>query len=230
MYLYAGVSQSQCATISIENNIITSQYYYGLYLYYTDAEVNNNIISTYSSSSTSWYGIYSYYGHSNFRNNKVHSIARTLTTGYGMNIYYLNNSATSYVEITNNEIILKSTGANYGMYIGYPHKVNIIHNSIYQNATGAVRGLYFANGTSTYQDNTIKNNNIVITSSDAGAYPIYFSSGTYIGPTYFKTDYNNYYSAGGSVAYIAVPITTLPALQTSTQGDMNSVIVNPVIL
>ncbi len=230
VYLYAGVSQSQCATISIENNIITSQYYYGLYLYYTDAEVNNNIISTYSSSSTSWYGIYSYYGHSNFRNNKVHSIARTLTAGYGMNIYYLNSSATSYVEITNNEIILKSTGANYGMYIGYPHKVNIIHNSIYQNATGAVRGLYLVNGSSTYQDNTIKNNNIVITSSDAGAYPIYFSSGTYIGPTYFKTDYNNYYSAGGSVAYIAVPITTLPALQTSTQGDMNSVIVNPVFV
>ena len=35
---------------------------------------------------------------------------------------------------------------------------------------GAVRGLYFANGTSTYQDNTIKNNNIVITGIKPNGY------------------------------------------------------------
>ena len=230
VYVYAGSSQTACGYITIDSNIMTDSYYYGLYTYYANGNIDNNLIKTYSSSSTSWCGIYNYYGHLNIRNNKIHSIARTLSSGYGLYSTYHNSSVDSEVDIINNEIILKSTGTNRGMYFQYTHRTNIIHNSIYLNSTGGAYGVYFTNSTSTtsYYGNVVKNNNIVVTSTNAAAAALYLGNISNASPSVFVLDYNNYYAGSGVVSNIAnVLQRSIPDQQTMTGQDANSVVVYP---
>ena len=226
VYLYGGTGTSAFGDLYIDSNIITNQYYYGNYYYYTHLSFNYNEVSTSSSASTSWYGIYMYYVNPQITCNRILSMNRILSGGYGMYSYYANvYSSRGDVHVINNEIHMKSTGSNSGMYFYYANSLYILHNSIYGQATGGARGIYVGQSTS-YTNMVIRNNNIVITGTSTTAYPMYIATTTYCMPPYMTIDYNNYYH-NTNIGYAGGAKTTLSAWQAVTQQDVNSVKVNP---
>ena len=225
VYLYGGTSSSAYGSLYIDSNIITDQYYYGTYFYYTNLSFNHNEVSTSASSAASWYGMYCWYTNTQMTCNKILSIARTLTSGYGMYSYYNNvYMPQGDAHIVNNEFRIKSSSSNNAMYLYYGKNLYVLHNSIYAQATGAARGIYVGQSSS-YQNMVIRNNNIVVTGTSTTAYPLYLASTAYSVSPYMILDYNNYYHAT-NVAYAGGAKTTLAALQAVTGQDANSVKVN----
>ena len=226
VYLYAGSGTTAYGDLYVDSNIITNQYYYGNYYYYTHLSFNHNIVTTSSASSTSWYGLYMYYTNPQVTCNKILSMDRTLSSGYGMYSYYANvYMSRGDVHVINNEIHMKSTGSNTGMYFYYANSLYILHNSIYGQATGGARGIYVGQSTS-YSNMVIRNNNIVITGTNSTAYPMYIATASYCVSPYMIIDYNNYYH-NTNIGYAGGAKTTLSAWQAITQQDVNSVKVNP---
>ena len=226
IYLYGGSSTSAYGDLFIDSNIITNQYYYGNYYYYTHLSFNHNIVSTSSASSTSWYGVYMYYTNPQITCNKILSMDRILSSGYGMYSYYANvYMSRGDVHVVNNEVHLKSSSTNTGMYFYYANNLYILHNSVYGQATGGARGIYVGQSTS-YSNMVIRNNNIVITGTSTTGYPMYIGSTSYCTSPYMTIDYNNYYH-NTNIGYAGGAKTTLSTWRAVTQQDVNSVKVNP---
>ena len=88
-------------SVTIENNIMSNSYYYGIYSYYYaryEKILNNTITSRTSGSVTSnWYGMYLYYYHNveEIVGNKIRSTHTSITSPRGIYTYYYFNY-TSY--------------------------------------------------------------------------------------------------------------------------------------
>ncbi len=234
-YTYATSANLTATPISdgvvIDSNNLTDAYYYGIYAYYYNAfrSISNNTVISRSSSGI-YYGINIYYYNNieKMLNNKV-TITST-STAYGINLYYyLNNymQVAAPALVANNEVrITGTTNSIYGMRLYGSNHVNAYHNSIYAKATtGAIHGLTKYPTSTAYQVNA--ENNLVYVETGGAGYPFYSASTTYVTPAYGSTNYNNYYSTGPHVGYIATPITTMAALQTASGQDANSVNVSP---
>ncbi|MFN4082088.1 MAG: T9SS type A sorting domain-containing protein [Bacteroidia bacterium] len=178
----------------IDSNIITNQYTYGAYFYYTSNtkfrfnDVNTNV--TY----TAYRGIYGFYNDSAFEitNNRIFT---TTATGYGIQVYYSDGFGNKTGKIVNN-VIRIGTGAsntNYGIADYYSSNMLIAHNTVFVSSTSTASfGGYFYY-TSTISNTTVIRNNIFVnlstgrsiyyynTSISSSDYNLYFTSGTVLG-------------------------------------------------
>ncbi len=195
--------------------------------------VSNNTIIT-RNTSTQQYGIH-------FRTNTcVDTIANNKIlmqgtgTCYALDLYEQINSttngATHPVLLVNNEIRhLALSGGTYGILM-YQTRADILHNSVYFKGTSSAYAMYI-NNTRTTDYLNIKNNIFSVETSGAG-YPLYVNTATHVTQA-FNTfmDYNDYHNTGANFAYLGgTTITTLPALQTATGQDANSVSVKPLYI
>ena len=235
MYLYylaGGTANMTASSITVDSNILSDAYYYGIYAYYYShyKSMSYNTITNRKGSTGTYYGIYAYY-YSNVdkvEGNRIHVV--TSGTGYGVYWYYYKNYA-SYGgtpgTMVNNEIMVEGNGgAKYGLYFYYPYQSwDLYHNSIFaKSTTGTVYGIYAYNGSSTYKI-TMKNNQFV-TEGTGTNYPCYLSS--YYTNSYVILDYNNYKDLSGNyIGYAGSAITTLSAWKSATGQDQHSVSVRP---
>ena len=220
IYLYGGGSSAYNSGI-IDSNIVSNQYYYAIYSYYGDITINHNsVISRTSSTTTYWYGIYSYYNNGDRIGNRILQRSNSITYPYGMYAYYhgtyLNPTNKDYL-FANNEIDVYTTGAYYGMSIGYS-RLNIVNNSVRVKGSGMGYGLYIPDASNNHL--SIYNNNIDMESG----YPIYITATSYI--NMIQSDYNNF--SGPYFGYAAGAYMSQNAWQNALQLDSHSVAVPPV--
>ena len=232
MYYTQGASANigeDVVGVTIDSNIISNAYYYGIYSYYYNRynSISYNTITSRSTSST-YYGMYLYY-YNNIDTMQANKVRATgSSTQYGAYMYYYMNytNMTKPVYCANNEFIAHSTSGStaYATYCYSPYMRAHLLNNTYRgtSSTGTAYGLYAYASSSTY-DVEIKNN-ICEAVSNGTAYPVYYS-----GPSYMIIDYNNYHSSTGIVGNVAgSAYNTLAAFQTATAQDSNSTNEAPV--
>ncbi|MDR0605964.1 MAG: hypothetical protein LBG80_16875, partial [Bacteroidales bacterium] len=196
IYFYGSSAATMNTNIIIDSNTVQDQYYYAMYVYYTHADrIIGNKIRQRSTSITYPYGIY-FYG-------------QQYTTPPNIAL------------IANNELILSMSSSYYGMYLGYG-QAEVINNSIFIKGSGAAKGIYITDvATNNF---IIKNNNIVLTSDDNNAHPIYLSSTANL--ALYDFDYNNMW-APKCVGYAGGTIITLSDWQQTITTDQHSISVYP---
>ncbi len=193
----------------IDSNIFLNQSSSAIYSYDEEISPMINSISynTMISNSSSWKAIsLDYTGVNAITANRI------VASNGSYGIY--SNSNNNIRVIANNEIILRGAGIQYGIYNG---GMQIIHNSIYIQGTGASIGI----NTSIANNRIIKNNNIIMES--ATGYPIYSSS---VSGTTYEVDYNNMY-APGYVGYAGSTKIKITDWQQTITTDKHSVSINP---
>ena len=222
---YAGTTTSTTTygkDIIIDSNIVSNQYYYGIYL--NNAVLKsmsyNTVLSRTANTTTRWYAIYTNVTDHTFTNaNKIRQRSTAITSHYGIYLSNANNPNYSNANdtglIMNNELVLYSTTASSAFY-ATNSRVRLYHNSVYNNGTGAGRGIY----TSGTEPMDIRNNIFVTPST---GHPFYM--GTPTQPIY--ADYNNYYGGGTYVGYCNGNITNLTTWRATTAQDFHSVSINP---
>ena len=239
---YAGILMyGQSTTVNrtrghtISNNTVSQNSTYGIYLYYCeDTDIDENDVSKDITQTSTWYGIRCYYFENmKIRKNRVHKTG-TSSTVYPMYFFRSYSTATSKTEISNNIITdFNNTGTAYGIYFtSTTQHINIYHNTISIDRTGATGTSYciYKSGTSSFID--MKNNifNIVGTGTgqDWGAY---WSGSVGTGSSADNNLFNitgpgtNYFGRWNSTT----SRTTLAAWQTAT-GTTNSVSVDPILV
>jgi hypothetical protein len=213
------------SNVVFDSNTVSNSCYYGTYPYYLNFTScsYNTVLSRTTSTSSTWYGLCMDYTNGPAIGNRIIQRSNSITSPYGIYLNYYNYYPTAIVPdtslVANNEIILNTTGAYYGIYANYA-KAKILHNSIYISGTGMARGIHIVN--SAYNYLVIKNNNIVTTFSSA--YPVYFSATGNI--TRYDIDYNNYY-APNNIGYYGADITMMPIWQLQIPTDFHSITVLP---
>jgi hypothetical protein len=231
IYIY-GTSSEYAQRITLDSNIVTNQYYYGIYNYYVNSISTsyNTVTSRSTNQNTIWYGIYLSYNRNggNVIGNKIYSdnpgISNTL---YGMRTYYIDTAI-----IANNEIRLNSSaGTTYGLFIDYPRACHYLHNSVLiTGTTSDGRAAYWYTYSSSDYSAVMKNNIFVSNTSGSTSYAIYLA-GTYSSTytNYYQIDYNNYYSSG-NIGYANSARATLFDWNSVVVSDINSVNVLPVFI
>jgi hypothetical protein len=165
-----GTSSNPSSNVHVAHNEFSGQYYYGAYLsYIDDLEFDNNVLSSFRSSSA--YGARFYYA------NNVSAHENHVSGGnYGLYTYNLGG--------THNELVNNMLDAGVsGIYNYFNDSINIYHNT----STGSY-GIY-----SYYSSNSDVRNNIFVGTTYAvyerlGTdnhfdYNVYYSTGTYMGYT-----------------------------------------------
>ena len=215
--------------VTIDSNIISNAYYYGIYSYYYNRyhSISYNTITSRSNGST-YYGLYIYYYNNidTIQCNKILAVGSS--TQYAARMYYYLNytNMTKPLYCANNEFIAHSTssGTVYGNYFyAYYTRAHLYNNTFRATSNGGTAyGMYGYAASSTYIAE-IKNNIFEATSTGT-AYPVYYG-----GPSYMTIDYNNYHSSTGVVGNVAGAVcNTLAAFQTATAQDSNSTNEAPV--
>ena len=209
--------------ILFDSNIVSNQHYYGISPFYVDFTScnHNSILSrlTGVNSNPIWYALRMNYANGEAVGNRIIQRSTSITQPYGIYSYFHNyyNQGSQQGLLANNEIILYTTGAYYGI-AAYYSDVDIIHNSVYISGTGAARGIFVGN----YANVNASRNNVSLTAQSA--YPIYHSGGTYIG------DYNNLH-APQYIGYRNGDITTMTAWQAANANcDLHSVRTSPAFI
>ncbi|MBO4739522.1 MAG: T9SS type A sorting domain-containing protein [Bacteroidales bacterium] len=158
--------------------------------------------------------------------NKLWMSDMATTDAYGLYLYP-SNPTNTIPEIVNNEIYVKSNGANCRAItcsVSAAKNVNISHNSIKTyNRTGTGYGIYLLSGTT----GIVRNNNV---ETEGEAYPIYVAqSDATFGPNAdLDIDYNNIYGtvhvgyAGGAARDL------VSDWQSVVTSDKHSVSIKPV--
>ncbi len=219
-----GNSTNYTQNVTIDSNIISNQYSYGIHATYTDSLSisNNTILSRNSNTSSNWRGINISYSNGSITNNKVHQESAAITSPYGIYLNYYNAASMSSGLVANNEIILTTTGNYSGIYTSYSN-AQILHNSIYMGGIGAARGMEVFNNA---VDLKIRNNIIVMESSTA--HPVYFAGINNLRSLDINT--NNYY-APQYIGYIGgIPTVNISSWSTWRQSlptDIESISVFP---
>ena len=243
-YLYypAGTNtnmQNKTASITIDSNIMTNAYTYGIYTYYYGRfpSISYNSITSRSNTPSNYYGINScyYITIDSMIGNKINITSASQSFGMYLG-YYQNYNNTSYgadgpMFIANNEIRVTTTSNSYGFYdpsYSQYSRFDIYHNSIYVSGTSTQYGVFLSPYNSSYKINFLNNNIHVNTTSTA--YMIYFNSVGYAGSSYCTINYNNYYSPASTKYYGSSSYTTLANWTSAYSQDANSVTVNPSYL
>ncbi|MBP7103087.1 MAG: T9SS type A sorting domain-containing protein [Bacteroidales bacterium] len=243
MYLYypGSGSGTSMSSITIDSNIMTEAYYYGIYSYYYGyyPSISYNTINSRTSAGY-YYGIYTYYYHTvdSMVGNQIHIYCTSY--GYGIYMYYYQNYSSTYNSyapryIANNEVFVDAYYTGYGIYGYYYSNLDIYHNSIYVRSRYTSSTSYYAYGfynytTSTSYKQTIKYNNVRV-ESYGYAVPIYIptSTTTYYASTYIEYDYNNYYPTAPTIYYVYSTVSsTLAGWQNAGYNqDAHSISVLP---
>jgi hypothetical protein len=224
IHLY-GESDNYCQNITIDNNIISNQYYYATYFYYINFNsVSYNRITPRSyNEGVRWYGLYFYYVRKggNIIGNRVWADNSGISSNlYGMSASYIDSAL-----VANNEIYLNSLAfTTYGVTWNYSNGVNYLHNTVLLTGTGGfifiAAQIYVSTG-SLY--NATYKNNIFIANGGTTPYAVSLSvapSATFAQYNHF--DYNNYYSSG-NLGYAGNALPDLAAWKSIVTTDTNSV-------
>jgi hypothetical protein len=209
IYFYGGTGNAigqHGTNVVFDSNIVSNQYYYGGYLSYVDfiSCSHNTVISRTNNTGSSWYALYLSNNNGTVMGNRIMQNSNGVQS-YGIYLLYHNyypNPNPDTALIANNEIILSTTNTSDGIRAESSH-CQILHNSIYMSGASTERGIYLSNSANDIV--TVKNNNIVMTSSSA--YPVYLNGITNLSK--YDIDYNNMYApayigyAGGDKASIA---------------------------
>ena len=215
MYYYGSGSGSLENNTIISNNQFINQYYAAIYLYYQNSPtIISNVITT-NTLYTTFYGISASYCDNELKilKNKI-SIPNG---GYGIRIYYSDGITGQEGLIANNFVSVNATSTGYGIYNYYSTFQNIYYNSV--NITGtntSNRALYIYSGSNNIN---VKNN---IFANNGGGYAVYYSVTSGI-----TSDYNDLYTNGTNIGYWSGNVADLPAWQTASAQDSNSVSINP---
>jgi hypothetical protein len=211
----------------IGGNIIDGFGYYGMRVSYTDSvTVTHNTITSGSNCNYA-YGLYFTYNFNHFEvsYNKIDILVGGASTKYGMyiyagNYYYYVGQGTAGATglVYNNVVNLRAgTGTKYGMYFGYNDNVKFYYNtSTVSNGGTNVRALHQYNSANSTNGEILLNNSFV---DSVGGYAAYFSTPA----TVNVSDYNNFYTAGTSLAYWGGAKATLADLQAASGKDAHSI-------
>lgn len=212
-----------------EGNTISNAYYYSSYFYYNDnLKYRNNTITT--TAPTTHYGIYTYYCDNDLEivGNRVTITGNTTGTQYGMRIYYNDGTSSQRGLVANNVILINnnSSGA-YGMYIRYTKYQDFYNNTVNVNTSSSTSyASYFYYSSSTYGDNTIKNNVFSNTSTGTNGNSMYIFRTGYDN----SWDYNNLYSTGTNLVEEGSSSTSYQDIKSWRAGsgeDMHSISYDP---
>lgn len=220
IYLNRDDANAYSTGIKLNNNILTNQYYYGIYLERVDAPVitHNNIDGT---SSSSYYGIKLYYCSNDFKimYNKINSGG----SNGGLILSYTNGVTTKKGLIANNYI--ETSGATaYGIYLSLSNYHEIYYNTVKVTSTSLTAGRAFF--TSGGNNITAKNN---IFANLGGGYSVYNADNP--STAVVSSDFNDLYTTGNYLAFWnGADRTNLQTYQTTSGFDNNSVTVDPVFI
>lgn len=203
--------------IEITGNYFTGQYFNAIYLSQIDSiKVNNNrfVMDEYD------YNIglhYEYVDHFEISNNQF-----TLTRGsYAIRAY--NSGSDSYNNrnlISSNAVYMNSSNnSNYGMYLEYLYKTDLLNNTIKidNSYTNNCYNLYMYYGS----ENILFNN---ILANYGNGFPVY----VYGTVTLDSFNYNNYLTTGSAIAYLdGYTASDLNDLRSYTGFDAQSVSIDP---
>ncbi len=188
-----GNATKHIENVAIDSNILSNQYYYGIYPKNTDciSISYNTIVSRINNAGSSWGGINMEYSSGNVIGNKIRQRATIITSQTGIYLNRYHNSKEMGL-VANNEIIINATGT--GIY-NVNSNAKILHNSIYIGGSAAAKGIHIENNNVHLE---IKNNNIVTTSSTS--YPMYLAGKTYL--SQWDINSNNYWGQA-NVGYVS---------------------------
>jgi hypothetical protein len=191
------------------------------YVYYPSGMLfaRNKVIAT--STGGTIVALYPYnttsYAGGTFINNYIEATSTTGTV-YGLQAYYLNGD-----KFYSNVVTTKTAGANYTLYAYLNYNSFFKNNTFHSNATGSTNYVAYIYNTSSSYKAELKNNIFSRTGTSGNMIYSYHKD-------YFKSDYNLYYTPGGSIFQNNSPAYTGSVLQTwrnTTGNDMNSLIYQP---
>ena len=170
IYFYGGISTSVYGTnVIVDSNIITSQYSYGTYFFYTDfTSISHNILlSRTSNTFTSWNGMYSNQCNFVADGNKIHQRSTDITSPTLANIQNVGReNATGPSLFCNNELIgSASSSSNSRCLYLMASFLNVYNNSIYMDGSAVSRSIHIGNNANSVYD---LKNNIIINNSSSG--------------------------------------------------------------
>jgi hypothetical protein len=240
-YLWAGNTLTDLAKhIVFDNNIVTNFYMSGFQPIYTDmtsCSYNTIISRAYATSQgNQGSGLYISSSSGPIIGNRIFQSNSSDASGIYLLAY--NNKSTDIPLVANNEIFMSgnytaTTGTrNAGIVVSAHAKAKILHNSIYVTRVATnitIRGIYVSKTAADTGYLVIKNNNIILKSASASAYPIYMSSNAAAPNQTLDINYNNYYVSSGNVGYHG-SAKTMTNWQIDFPTDMNSVSVLPTFV
>lgn len=212
-----------------EGNTISDIYYYSSYFYYNDnLKYRNNTITT--NAPTTHYGIYAYYCDNELEivGNRVTINGNTSGTQYGIRMYYDDATSSKRGLVANNAILINNNSSSaYGMYIRYTKYQDFYNNTVNVNTTSSTSyASYFYYSSSTYKDNTIRNNVFANTSNGTNGTSMYVYRTGY-GNSW---DYNNLYSTGTDLVEEGSASTSYQDIRSWRAGsdeDLHSISYDP---
>lgn len=233
---YDGTSSNYKSNISITGNTFEN-YRYGVYLRYLEnVTINDNTFinaASYNPSSTQ--GIYAFHLDDmlTIRRNEIY--LNRGTNVYGMELLSCVGDNSNIGTIANNMVAVGSsqsetssgagdgTGTTNGIYMTGTTYKGFYHNSWLTTSTNPTAAkAFYVNGPSPNGNINLINN---VFAANGGGYCFYnsLSSGTIL-----TSDYNDFYSTGGSLfAYWGGAASNLSALQSNSGMDANSVSADP---
>ncbi|RUA30814.1 MAG: hypothetical protein DSY76_02080, partial [Bacteroidetes bacterium] len=194
------------STIIVNNKLVTSlgsnmlQALYANYVFDGFIIANNDIQITQGGGYSAVYGL-------RLNNGNAQAYASGLATGY----------------VYNNMINIRAgSGAKFGLYSYYCDNVNFYYNTVNVSGQGPNgRALYQYNSAASSIGEIFINNNFI---DSTGGYAAYFGTPA----TVNTSNYNNFYSEGGNVAYWFGAKNTLADLQAVSGKDAHSISVLPL--
>jgi hypothetical protein len=160
---YGGTTARYGANIVFDSNRVSNHYQKGIDVYYTNfTSCSYNTVLSRTGTTyiyATWYGIDIAYCNGPFIGNKIIQRTTGITSPFGIRVeaYNLSNTTDTGL-IANNEIMVSTTSANYGIYLSGVSRAKILHNSVYVGGTGAGRGIHLQTNYGTPEWYSIKNN------------------------------------------------------------------------
>ena len=223
-YSTSGGTTSKKMNLTIEDNEIKNQTYYGSLIYYFDGvEVNRNSVRN---DSAFQYG-YGYYGLGNFYycdnfNVTKNNVGAEAQNGYYYAVYFYScvGSSNPRSQISNNCITTgnaTSSTAYYALYMSQSGLIDIYNNSFSRMGNNSSYGIYI------YQGGAMNLVNNSIANMGPG-YAMYVNGAFAIN----TSDYNNIYNTSGQLTYFgSSTYNSLEDHQAGSGQDMHSVVSDP---
>ncbi|MBP6639074.1 MAG: hypothetical protein KA293_02195, partial [Bacteroidia bacterium] len=206
-----GPSGTQATGLTMTGNTITDAYYSGMYISYINLmNASQNTILMRNGYASGYGAQLRYCSQFDFSRNSIQRAGL-----YGVYLIGTNFNMNNPANLTNNMIGggFQTTGTSYGIYLTTNRFLNIYHNSVLcDNSSGSGSRALYVLGTS--NDLNIQNNSFATTVAGSASYAMYVTSTTALA----SCDYNNYYTAGNTLAYFQAAYATLPALQLAYPG------------
>ncbi len=209
----------------ILDNVIDSQYYYGLRLYYQeDFKVERNqVICNTAYTGTNW-GIYVFYGGGVFTINDNQVLPGNQGFNYGIYIGNTVGMTLDQCQIVNNFVSTGNPGKTstvYGFYSTNSGRYLFDHNNMLVNGGSNSSRAYYATAGGAL---TVRNNNFVNWASSYAFYGVQAF-------LFSNLDYNNYYNNGGNLIFVdGVNYLTFEDWVMATAFDANSLSTDPLYI